>query len=177
MKKTFSILLCAALFLCAASALAEQAPFVIEMNEKLSVSFIVPENYEISENRYGDIFYATFTPLNGTDVGVVLSVGASEEYLSRSIGDLTDEELQNLIDVATGDFADPSVTVTETSHGTKLIVLDENSEYDEYAEIFTVYQGYFITALVQRDPETQLTEAELQLAVDVLSQMEFVTAE
>ena len=67
--------------------------------------------------------------------------------------------------------------MTETAHGTKHILVDENSDYDEYAEITTVYQGYFITLLLQpAESGVQLTEAQLQTAVDILSNMEFVSA-
>ena len=174
MKKVLSILLATMLCLCAFSAVAEET---VKINDSLSISFTVPEGYSFTENWYNDILYADFAPQTEDGVPMILSVGISEEYLDRSIGDLSEEELQSLTDLATADFSNPSVAMTETAHGTKLILVDENSDYDEYAEITTVYQGYFITLLLQpAESGVQLTEAQLQTAVDILSNMEFVSA-
>ena len=54
--------------------------------------------------------------------------------------------------------------------------MDENSEYDEYAEIYTVYQGYFIGMLVEAVGGAQLTEDNLNVAIQFLSDMQFVHA-
>lgn len=175
MKKFVGLLLAAMLLLCSFSAVAEETSVAI--NDDLSLSFVVPDGYTFSENWYYDILYATFTPDAENGVTMTLSVGFSEEYADRSIGDLTDEELESVVELTREDFNDPTITMQETAHGTKLIVADENSEYDEYAEITTIYQGYFISVMLQPGEEgVQLTVEQLQVAIDVLSNMEFVHA-
>ena len=108
---------------------------------------------------------------------MVLSLGYSEEYADRSINDLSDEELDSLIAVSVSDFANPTYTLSETAEGTKLIIIDENSGHDEYAEIFTVYQGYFIGLLLEPAGDVQVSQEELDLAVQFLSDMQFVHTE
>ena len=54
---------------------------------------------------------------------------------------------------------------------------DLNSENDEYAEIFTVYQGYFIGLLLEPAGDVQVSQEELDLAVQFLSDMQFVHTE
>ena len=68
-------------------------------------------------------------------------------------------------------------SLSETAEGTKLIIVDENSENDEYAEIFTVYQGYFIGLLLEPAGDVQVSQEELDLAVQFLSDMQFVHTE
>ena len=64
-----------------------------------------------------------------------------------------------------------------TAEGTKLIIVDENSEHDEYAEVFTVYQGYFIGLLLEPAGDVQVSQEELDMAVQFLSDMQFVHTE
>lgn len=176
MKKCAIVWLVAALLLCCVPALGEETPAscVVTIDEALDLSFALPEGYMFSENWFGGILYAEFDPADSDAASMILSVGVSEEYSGRSIGDLSEEEMETLKELAAEDFSNPSIAVTETAHGTKLILADENSEYDEYAEIFTVYQGYFIGMLIQPQNGAPLTESEIQVAVDVLSGMEFV---
>lgn len=176
MKKLMGLLLAAMLLFCSFSAFAEETS--VQVNDNLSLSFVVPEGYSFAENWYNDILYANFTPEDEKGVAMTLSVGFSEEYADRSIGDLTNEEFGAVVELTREDFNDPTITTEETAHGTKLIVADENSEYDEYAEITTIYQGYFITVMLQPAVQgTQLTAEQLQVAINVLSDMEFVHAD
>ena len=176
MKKFAALLLAALMMLFAFAAVAEEAS--VAVNDDLSLSFVVPEGYAFSENWYSDVLYADFVPETEDGATMILSVGFSDEYADRSIGDLSDEEFETLVELTREDFNNPTVSTMETAHGTKLIVADENSEYDEYAEITTVYQGYFISVMIQPAQEgVQLTEAQLQTAIDVLSNMEFVHAD
>ena len=113
------------------------------------------------------------TPEEEDGLLMVLSMGYSEEYADRSINDLSDEELENLIAVSKEDFANPTETISQTSEGTKLIIVDENSEHDEYVEIYTVYDGYFIGLLLELAGDVQVSEEELDVAVKFLSDMQF----
>lgn len=172
--KKLGCLLFAALLLFAGCAAAEDTVSVA-IHDGLQFTFVVPDGYTFAEEWYGGILYADFEPQQDSGASMILSVGFSEEYANRSIGDLSDEELSALTEVTVADFSAPTLTVEETAHGTKLLVADENSQYDEYAEITTVYEGYFITMLVQpQNAETQLTQEQLQTAIGVISDMAFV---
>lgn len=172
MKKIFALLL--AVMLVPAFALAEAAePVSVQVNDTLSISVVVPDGYLFEEAWYGDVLYAHMTPEEEGKLLMVLSLGYSEEYADRSINDLTDEELESLIAVSKEDFANPVETISETAEGTKLIIVDENSEYDEYVEIYTVYDGYFIGLLLDPVGEVQVSQEELDLAVKFLSDMQF----
>ncbi len=172
MKKIFALLL--AVMLVPAFALAETAePVSVQVNDTLSISVVVPDGYAFEESWYGDVLYAQMTPEEEDGLLMVLSMGYSEEYADRSINDLSDEELENLIAVSKEDFANPTETISQTSEGTKLIIVDENSEHDEYVEIYTVYDGYFIGLLLELAGDVQVSEEELDVAVKFLSDMQF----
>lgn len=142
MKKFFAVLL--AVLMLPVFALAEEAQSVtVKVNDTLSIAVNVPDGYAFDQTWYGDVLYAQIKPEEEGKLLMVLSLGYSEEYADRSINDLSDEELDSLIAVSVSDFANPTYTLSETAEGTKLIIIDENSGHDEYAEIFTVYQGLF----------------------------------
>ncbi len=175
MKKLFAVLL--VVLLVPAFALAQEVePTIIKVNDTLDISVVLPDGYAMTETWYGDVLYAQMDPQSEDQPLMVLSLGYSEEYADRSIGDLSEEEMDALIAISITDFANPTYDIDETSEGTKLIVVDENSEYDEYAEIYTVYQGYFIGMLVESVGGEQLTEDNLNIAIQFLSDMQFVHA-
>ena len=174
MKKFFAVLL--AVLMLPVFALAEEAQSVtVKVDDTLSITVNVPDGYAFDQTWYGDVLYAQMKPEEEGKLLMVLSLGYSEEYADRSINDLSDEELDSLIAVSVSDFANP--TLSETAEGTKLIIVDENSENDEYAEIFTVYQGYFIGLLLEPAGDVQVSQEELDLAVQFLSDMQFVHTE
>jgi len=175
MKKLLALLLILALALCSAYALAEETQ--VQISDSLSISFVVPDAYSFQDAWYGDILYAELTPEAEGLAAMTLSIGATEEYADRSINDLSDEELDALIAVSISDFSAPTWAISETTHGTKLIVVDENSDYDEFAEIFTLYNGYFISMLIEPANGAQLTAEELNTAAVVLSDMQFISAQ
>ena len=176
MKKFFAVLL--AVLMLPVFALAEEAQSVtVKVNDTLSIEVVIPDGYSLDQEWYGDMFYGQMNPDEEGKLLMVLSMGYSEEYADRSINDLSDEELETLISVSMSDFANPTYTLSETAEGTKLIIVDENSEHDEYAEVFTVYQGYFIGLLLEPAGDVQVSQEELDMAVQFLSDMQFVHTE
>ena len=113
--------------------------------------------------------------------GVCLTTAGAQRSFSAvtevTFAELSDEEIDSLIAVSMSDFANPTYTLSETAEGTKLIIVDENSEHDEYAEVFTVYQGYFIGLLLEPAGDVQVSQEELDMAVQFLSDMQFVHTE
>ena len=155
MKKFFAVLL--AVMLLPVFALAEETqPITVKVNDTLSLSVLIPDGYGFDQEWYGDMLYAQMNPEEEGKLLMVLSLGYSEEYADRSINDLSDEELDSLIAVSMSDFA---------------------SEHDEYAEVFTVYQGYFIGQLLEPAGDVQVSQEELDMAVQFLSDMQFVHTE
>lgn len=174
MKKLFAAMLCAMLVLFAAGAPAEGTEMSFTINNQLDISVVVPEHYRFDEEWFQGVLYATLVPDADELPSMLLSMGGSEAYADKSINDLTAQELDELIAISIGDFANPTYAISETAYGTKLIIVDENSDADEYVEIFTLYQGYFVSVMVEPNGQRQLTADEIQLAVEFLSNMEFV---
>lgn len=176
MKKILAALLCA--LLLTGVALAEETASVTAA-EGFDISVVVPEGYTFSENYFHDKLYAELDPTDAARATMTFSVGYSAEYDGVTLNELSEEEVNALIAVCVEDFAYPTWAVSETEKGTKIIVIDENSDVDEYAEIFTIYKGYFVQVLIEpgETQDGQLTDDDLALAVKFLSDMEFVVAE
>ena len=78
------------------------------------------------------------------------------------------------------------ISYMETAYGTKLMVVKELQDGPDYVDFYTVYKGYEVELILTRaqyDAETgmildtpPITDAEIQMAVQFLSDMDFVGA-
>lgn len=99
MKKVIAVLLCALLAAFAAGAAAEGTQTSFTINNQLDISVVVPEHYVFDEERFQGVLYAALMPDTDALPSMLLSMAATEEYADKSIGDLSDEELDALIAV------------------------------------------------------------------------------
>ena len=64
-----------------------------------------------------------------------------------------------------------------TAYGTKLLVARETGSDTDFVDILTVYKGYSIEFVMTPNPEAsvqELTDAQIQMCVDFLSELDFV---
>lgn len=172
MKKLFALLL-AAMMLLSAGALAEQVT-VNNATAVFDVSMKLMDGYTMTENRVNGNLYINITPENGTDAHYYLSIGFSEEFDGRTMSDLTDEEIAVIRSGVAEAFAAPEMKEYDTTGGTHVLLFDETQGESDFGIAVTVYKGYFITVQAERPEYAQLTEEDLQRAVDLLSGMEFI---
>ena len=97
----------------------------------------------------------------------------------KRMNDMTEEQLQEIIDTFADDGDEISVSYKETSHGTKLMFVQEAVESIDFVAIITVYEGYMIEFDMLAGPaaEEGLTEAQIQMCVDFLSDLDFIPEE
>ncbi|MCR4884869.1 MAG: hypothetical protein K6A68_14960 [Clostridiales bacterium] len=155
---------------------------VISMNGMFSLECTLPDGYKIEST--------------GADAGSHFSVISSEVegkpamYLSIVFNELL-ADVQRLNDLSAEDLAKieetfreddrVEISYTETKHGTKLMVVKETDDGVDYVDFYTIYKGYEIEFVLLKTPFGEepgfLNDTDIQMAVDFLSDLDFVAAE
>lgn len=177
MKKMLALVL-ALMMLGVGAAMAESAEEEQEKTIAVSSSFDItielPAGYQMTKEVGDGLIYAEiFSP--DTDVSYTLTVAYSEELSEQDdLTKMTQEQFDDFIAVIAADYAAPETRVYETSHGTRLLFIQETgTEESGYGMLMTVYQNYII-GLYMLDTVNPLSEEEIQTGVDMLSELWFV---
>ena len=67
----------------------------------------------------------------------------------------------------------------ETSHGTKLLVAKETGEDDDFVDFISLYKGYSVEFVLTNEAGASsqtLTDEQVQMCVDFLSDLDFIPA-
>lgn len=179
MKRSICLMLTALMMFFAVSpavlpVIGAEAIQTVEMIGAFHVIVSVPKGYTYEDRWVHDMSYLAYlTPEDPEAPRAAFTIAQSELYEGRTLNDFTDEEISELIAIFVEPYDEPEHWITETGMGTKLIVLKEKSAADNHVEIVTVYQGYEISVLIEPGvPGAMLTDAQIQLAVDILTDMQ-----
>ena len=174
MKKICAFALCLVLMLTCLCASAEN----IDIGTGFLIQLTLPGGYSYEVENLGEdvpLRLVRFLPAGEDGLYMYLYVSYDDSFAGRSYADLSKEEKELLFGAGAVDMSNPSFSYAETAHGTQLVIVNENSDKDEYVDISTLYQGYFVELmLVKNDTSVQITDDEIDLAVDMLSDMWFV---
>ena len=110
---------------------------------------------------------------------MMLTIAFDEMYAGvEGLNDLSGEEMaslkQSYTEMNKVDFSEAT-----TAAGTKLLIAREAGSDEDFISIFSLYKGYAIEFLLSPNPgaaSQSLTDAQLQTAVDFLSNLEFIPA-
>ncbi len=169
----------------AATASPTPAPFKeqlgkLTVNGEFSLQCKLPEGYQMQViNTLGTRIIASITSENQEKPVLYLSIAYDEMYSAvERLNDLGQEDLQ----VLEGSFTqmnEVDITYTETAYGTKLMVAREIGADTDYVDILTVYKGYSIEFVMTPNPKAAsqaLTDDQVKMCVDFLSELDFVPA-
>ena len=178
MKKFLAILLCVSMLLsCAALAETEKASLgVVNVNGAFELKCALPEGYSL-EVLFSETHFclASVNPEDELKPTLMISVAYNELYSDvERINDLNEETLKGIED-SFRDEDDVEITYMETAYGTRLMVVKEVSDGVDYLDFYTIYKGYEVElVLIHANESEPITEAEIQMAVKFLSDMDFV---
>ena len=178
MKKVFAILLCLAMLL-GCSAVAETAEktqlSTVNMNGVFQLQCTLPEGYEIDEIESTDASYVAMFVAEEMKPVLTLSIAYNELYSDVARMNDLDAEALALIEDYFRAEDDVDIDYTETAYGTKLMAVREKEGIVDYVDFYTIYLGYEVEIVVSAtDMEAGLTDAQIQMAVDFLSNLDFV---
>ena len=74
---------------------------------------------------------------------------------------------------------DVEISYKETAYGTKLLIAREVGDDTDFVDILSVYKGYSIEFVMSPNPNAKnqtLTDDQIQMCIDFLSELDFVEA-
>lgn len=175
MKRIIALALCLIMILCAAAVSADEAAKTemgtLDVGGTFMIRSRIPEGY-------------TFLTVTNTSLNIVglLSAGEDKPFVTVSIAyneEYADTERFNDVDEAVVEeirqsFLELDEEVTfedlETAYGTRLLKVTG----DGFVDIYTIYKSYELEFVMTG---AALSDADVQMLVDFISDMDFVTAE
>ena len=188
MKKCFAMLLAALMLLGCGSAVCEELhDEVVTEENAVKIDFAIkmdhlPEGYTYDTEESGGSLYAVFYKENESHEAdttapvIYVSVAHADGFSGFTLDmDVTDEQLLEIEQTLAADYNSPSIEIRETSYGTKMICITENDAQTDYADMITIWNGYFITVGIQK--EEQIVDEDMELALRIVSDLWVVEKE
>ena len=181
MKKMLAILLSLVMLLSCAAAAAETAEktylATVDMNGEFQLQCALPEGYKAEEVESTSATYIAKFTADGDRPTLRLSIAYNELYSDFfRMNDLDADTLAAIENTfRTEDTVD--ISYTETAYGTKLMVIKETEDTVDYVDFYSVYLGYEIEIVIIAQNEAGLSDEQIQMAVDFLSDLDFVASE
>ena len=180
MKKMISMLLCAVLLSGCFPALADQLG-TIDMNGVFTLTCTMPEGYSLEDAGMQEEGYylATIVPQDNTRPTMELDISFDEMYASvNRLNDLSDADLALIEDT----FSEYKVEFSypTTNQGTRLLVAKEVQDKTDFVVFYTIYKGYEVEFVLYRSHtsgDSSISDEQIQMALDFMSNLEFVAAE
>ena len=174
MKKIFALVLAIAMLLCAAAFAEEQNLIRVKYDDSMNIMQLLPEGYK-AEADVTDGGILTITVYKDENsLGLVITVAADAE-LDEAIrlNDLSDEEKAAFAASIIEDVDDLSWKIMTSGHGTEAVVHELAEDAYDSATIASVYYGYDILMYVGYADGRQLTDADLELAMQFFTDLTF----
>ena len=152
----------------------------LTVNGEFAIQCQLPEGYAMQLiNTLGTKITAFITSEDTEKPILQLSIAFDELFANVDrMNDLTEEALQGLEATFT-EMNDVEISYTETAYGTKLLIAREVGEDTDFVDILSVYKGYSIEFVMSPNPNAKnqtLTDAQIQMCIDFLSELDFVEA-
>ncbi len=184
MKKIIAVMLCLALLLGCAAAVAEAAEKellgTLDVNGAFELRCRLPEDYKTQiiamDNTRIEVDIASEDPAKAH---LRLTISFDEMFYDVERMNDLDEETLSMLEATYQEEDEVEITYRETSYGTKLMLVRETREGTDFVDVFSIYKGYDVEFLMtpgEGAAESVLTEEQIQMAVDFLSDLDFVAA-
>ena len=149
----------------------------LNINGDFDLTCRLPEGYNLQVvNMHGDKIIASVLSEDMTRPQMYLSIAYDETYGEiERMNDMNDDDLLVLED-SFRDMNDVEISYAETGHGTKLMIAKETGADTDFVDILAIYKGYFIEFNMTPNPKAAdqtLTDAQIQMCIDFLTDVEF----
>ena len=184
MKKLIALVLCVMMLSGCVSAMADEADKTnlgtLEVEDAFTLQCVLPAGYKVDvmyDNP--DYHVAIIYSEDESKPQMYLSV-AFDELLAdvERLNDLDDEALAQ-VEQTFREEDEVEITHMYTSHGTNLLMVKEVENGISYVDFYTIYLGYQIEIVMNYGTgfeDRQITEKQIEMAVDFLSDLDFIPA-
>ena len=152
----------------------------LTVNGEFALQCQLPEGYTMQLiNTLGTKIVAFITSEDTEKPILQLSIAFDELFASVDrMNDLNEEALKGL-EESFAEMNDVEISYTETAYGTKLLIAREVGDDTDFVDILSVYKGYSIEFVMTPNPSAKnqtLSDAQIQMCIDFLSEVDFVEA-
>jgi len=152
----------------------------LNVNGAFQLKGKIPEGYKLNViSGRGSKVIASLNSDDTSRPSMMLTVAFNEMYADvKRMNDMSAEEIEN-VKASYSSMNDVVFSEAETAAGTKLLIVKEAGEDEDFVSIFSVYEGYAVEFLLAPNPRAAnavLTDAQIQTAIDFLSNLEFIPA-
>ena len=152
----------------------------LTVNGEFALQCAIPEGYQIQYiNTLGSRILASITSTDPEKPIMEMTIAFDEMYSDFDRMNDMDPESLAALEASFTEMNIVDITYRETAYGTKLMVVKEIGPDDDFVDILTVYKGYSIEFLMKPNPAAssqELTEEQIQMCIDFLSEVDFVEA-
>lgn len=181
MKKIVALVLALALTLGCCAALAEAPAKTeigsVDMAGAFKLQCTLPDTYEISiVQKDNESLVADIVSSDENKLSLSLVIEFEEAFYDvKRLDDLSEEILQAIIETFPN-YEEADISYTETSHGTKLLMVKGYDDPISYVSFWTVYEGYEVEVFAYDDIEggERLSDELIKTIIDFLSDMDFI---
>ncbi len=162
MKKYFMLLL-VVVFAFASTAIAADNGLtkIYEGDDDFDLYMALPDNVVITGSETADDFTRIAVTVQGNDhLWVSIIIAPDELYADKSLADLTDEEVNELVGWYTEEMVQPDVQRLTNNNGFDYIILNESTQDNDSSETVTLVKGYDIMISVTLDDYAELNKGE-----------------
>ena len=185
MKRMIAVLMCLAMLLGCAAAVAEttEKTFTgeVNVNGKFTVKWVAPEGYEATEVDAGDdgFMIMALVPDENNAGKPMMTVSVAMDELLTDVNRLNDLDENALaqIEATFREEDEVDISYMETDYGTKLMVVKETKDGVDYVDFYTIYLGYEIELVLTQTEEmagTPITEEQIETVRRFLTDMELI---
>jgi len=190
MKKLLSLMLCLALLVCSCSALAEapegekESIGMIGVEDSFDIKCRLPEGYQVAITAAdATSIYADVTSKDPEKPVLTVAIAFNDTYVqdgkALKLNDFSEEEIALLKESLVEMMTDSEIEDAETAYGTKLIIVKGHILERTIVQVFSVYKAYEVRVVAYKGQEASdvtLTDEQIQMIIDFLSEMDFVEA-
>lgn len=180
MKKLVALLLAALLmmsFACAEEITAVETTIPLSQPDSpVTITLTYTGTLDIEFSPYAPADQVRATVHSDDHADVVISIAPSDVYAGMSMSDLTEEEIQELQEIAGSQYENPTYATETSPEGNLYLFVSSNDEWD-VDSLFTIYEGYFVELIQYHDDFTEQTEADDNFARSLLYGIAFSTNE
>lgn len=159
---------------------AETQIGTLDVNGKFKIQGKLPDGYklDIISAQKSKIIAVMLSPEAGKPQ-MMLTIAFNDTYSDvERLNDLTAEEVETLKTSFT-DMNEVTFSEAQTASGTKLLIARESGDDEDFVSILSLYKGYAIEFVLYPSADAAtptLTDAQVQTAIDFLSNLDFIPA-
>lgn len=177
MKKLLAVLM-AAMMLFSFACGEESSTVTVDFDDTCALEIVCPEGYLMDLDVQNGIVIIKLVPVDETLATYTTAIIPTDDPAYSAItrlNDLTEEQLAAYIASCTEGWNAPRTEIVETGMGSKALIVDETGVEGDYAQLYSVYNGFQITTYISHESDgSEVTQEDKDALLKFHTEMNFI---